>query len=89
MPTEEPVFFVPQKFVKRPYYRLVYFTRLSSSFYIQEPIPHTERTKVDDLMVRWDSNPQTLGISPERFTIKLLTKHFGKTDGYVIHLQFE
>ena len=25
----------------------------------------------------------------ERFTIKLLTKHFGKTDGYVNHLQFE
>ena len=39
MPTEEPIFFVPQKFVKRPYYRLVYFNRPSSTFYIQEPIP--------------------------------------------------
>ena len=28
-------------------------------------------------------------IKTERFTIKLLTKHFGKTDEYVIHLRFE
>lgn len=38
-PPKNPYFLSAQKFVKRPYYRLVYFTRPSSTFYIQEPIP--------------------------------------------------
>ena len=38
-PPKNPYFLSAQKFVKRPYCRLVYFNRPSSTFYIQEPIP--------------------------------------------------
>ena len=41
-------------------------------------------------MVRWDSNPRTLGSFPPSVSpAKLLTKPFGKTDGYVYHLRLE
>ena len=63
-PPKNPYFLSAQKFVKRPYCRLVYFNRLSSSFYIQEPIPHTERTKSDDLKSGRDSNPWPFGSFP-------------------------
>lgn len=88
-PPKNPYFLSAQKFVKRPYYRLVYFTRLSSSFYIQEPIPHTERTKIGWPAIRTGLEPVTFRQFPTERSTNSSTWPTGKTDGHVLHLRFE
>ena len=88
-PPKNPYFLSAQKFVKRPYYRLVYFNRPSSTFYIQEPIPSYGENESGWPEVRTGLEPVTFRQFPTERSTNSSTWPTGKTDGYVNHLQFE
>ena len=88
-PPKNPYFLSAQKFVKRPYCRLVYFNRPSSTFYIQEPIPSYGENESGWPEVRTGLEPVTFRQFPTERSTNSSTWLTGKTDEHVIHLRFE